>query len=243
MKYAFEPLPATFVERPNRFLVLARLPGGEVVRAHCPDPGRLRELLIPGATLFLSRAAESRGRTTAYDLRLVRHPENGTLVSLDSRLPNTLFREALLEGRLEPFGAPSRVRAEASLPIARGTIRSRADYLLEYEAAGPCWVEVKSATLVVDGVAMFPDAVTDRGRRHVEALATMARLGYRTAVCFIIQRPDAQALRPEWERDPAFAAALARARSAGVELYAWTCTITLEEARLHRPVPVLTERP
>lgn len=243
MKYAFEPLPATFLERPNRFLVLACLPGGEVVRAHCPDPGRLRELLIPGATLFLSRAPQSPGRTTSYDLRLVRHPDNGTLVSLDSRLPNTLFREALREGRLEPFGAPSRVRAEASLPIAHGTIRSRADYLLEYGAAGPCWVEVKSATLVGDGVAMFPDAATERGRRHVEALAAMARLGYRTAVCFIIQRPDAQALRPEWERDPAFAEALARARSAGVELYAWTCTITLEEARLDRPVSVITERP
>jgi len=240
MHFDFAVQRAAFVDRPNRFLVLARPADGEVVRAHCADPGRLRELLIPGATVYISPAARE-GRSTAYDLRFVEHPENGTLISLDSRLPNALFREAAAAGVLDPFPPPVKLRPEVPLPFAGRRVRSRADYVLEDGLSRTWWVEVKSATLVVDGTARFPDAITERGRRHVSELAELVKMGQRAAVCFVIQRPDANALRPEWDRDPAFATALKAAAEAGVMLCAWTTQVSLSGARIVRQVPVFTD--
>lgn len=253
MRFSFTTQPATFLERPNRYLVIVRLhDSGETVRAHCPDPGRLRELLIPhaGVVVHVSRASNA-DRKTAYDLRFVEHPENGLLISLDSRLPNALFWEGLLAGFFTPFENPTAVEREVLVPLelAPATtgsgekIRSRIDYRLCDAAGRRCWIEVKSATLVEDGVAYFPDAVTARGRRHVNELRLLAALGDRAAVCFIVQRPDAQLLRPQRDRDPDFSAALASAEQAGVEIYAYTATITHGAAELARAIPVETARP
>jgi sugar fermentation stimulation protein A len=107
-------------------------------------------------------------------------------------------------------------------------------------------VEAKSASLVEEGaegnIARFPDAVTARGRRHVEELAALARAGERAAVVFIVQRPDARELRPQWETDPAFAAALAAAQQAGVHLLAATCRLITQEICLERMIPVIAAR-
>jgi sugar fermentation stimulation protein A len=240
MRFDFTVRRATFVERPNRFLVLARRADGEVVRTHCADPGRLRELLVPGATVYISPAARE-GRSTAYDLRFVEHPDNGVLISLDSRLPNALFREAAMDGALDPFPPPVKLKPEVPLPFTGRRVRSRADYVLEDGLSRTWWVEVKSATLVVDGTARFPDAVTERGARHVRELTELVGIGQRAAVCFVIQRPDADALRPEWDRDPAFAAALKVAAEAGVMLCAWTTQVALSGARIVQQVPVFTD--
>ena len=248
MQFVFAPEPAIFLERPNRYLVLARLQRtGETVRVHCPDPGRLRELLIPhaGVVVYVSRADLSAAstRTTAYDLRLVEHPTAGTLISLDSRLPNALFGEGLRDEFFVPFRHPRAVEREVPVPHAgAGVVRSRIDYRLVDADGRTCWVEVKSATLVEDGIAYFPDAVTERGRRHVEELQHLVEQGARAAVCFIVQRPDARRLRPQWEHDPAFSAALHRAGQAGVELYAATVTVTLAGAELATMIPVETGR-
>lgn len=240
MHFPFTLERATFLERPNRFLTHVRLTGGEVVRAHCPDPGRLRELLVPEAVVYVSRASKEH-RTTSYDLRLVVHPENGTLISLDSRLPNALFAEAAGSGVLAPFPAPVRLRPEVPLPLSGRRIRSRADYVLEDGSGRRWWVEVKSATLVRDGVAYFPDAVTGRGARHVRELTDLAAKGEAAAVCFVVQRPDARVLKPEWDRDPTFAEALQRAGARGVALYAWNSEVTLQGARILHEIPVVTD--
>jgi sugar fermentation stimulation protein A len=241
MRFPFVTEPATFVERPNRYLVVARLRDGAVIRAHCPDPGRLRELLLPGVTVHVSRAANPM-RKTAFDLRFVEHPEDGQLVSLDSRVPNELFDEGLANGYFAPFRRYGKIAREVPLPQSHATrIRSRIDFRLSDEHENICWVEVKSATLVEEGVAKFPDAVTARGRRHVLELAELAASGQRSAVVFIVQRPDASRLQPQWERDPAFGQALAAAAAAGMELYAYTCTLTTAEVALAREIPVQIE--
>jgi len=240
MRFAFSTLPAEFLERPNRFLVRARLlASGQEARVHCPDPGRLRELLVPGVRVHVSPETGP-GRSTTHCLRFVEHPETGILVSLDSNLACRLFREGLEEGFFPSFRGWLALRAEAASPDCRGRVRTRFDFRLEMDSGRPCWVEVKSATLVEEGIAAFPDAVTLRGRRHLEELAARAAAGDRAAVCFVVQRPDAWALRPQWERDPAFARALVEAARAGVELHACTARLTLQEARLDRLVPVLT---
>jgi sugar fermentation stimulation protein A len=248
MQFDFTTEPATFLDRPNRYLILARLTAtGEVVRAHCPDPGRLCELLLPGVTLHLSRA-EGPLRRTGHTVRFVEHPENGVLVSLDPCLANRLFQEALFAEGAAPFPGYERVEREVTVPALAGHgVRSRIDYRLTDSAGCYAWVEVKSASLVEDGVALFPDAVTARGVRHLQELQVLVRAGDRAgdraAVCFIVQRPDANSFRPHWDRDPAFAQALIDAAKGGVEVYAYVAPMTLTQARVERQIPVVLERP
>ncbi|MEZ4681147.1 MAG: DNA/RNA nuclease SfsA [Caldilineaceae bacterium] len=238
---------ATFLDRPNRYRVVARLhESGAVIQVHCPNPGRLGELLIPGATVHVSPAAHQ-DRKTAFDLRFVEHPENGQLVSLDTRLPNQLVAEGLQQRFFAPLTDYTTFKQEVTLPHGRlgngkSAIRSRIDFQLFDMAGAHCWVEVKSVSLVVDGCARFPDAVTARGRRHVLELAELARQGEPTAVIFIVQRADATLLRPQWETDPDFGEALVTANAQGVALYAYTCSLTCRHAHLHRPIPINLEK-
>ncbi|MBX3009892.1 MAG: DNA/RNA nuclease SfsA [Caldilineaceae bacterium] len=240
MHFPFTTQPATFLERPNRYRIVAQLhESNQVIHAHCPDPGRLRELLIPGVTVHLSPASHTL-RKTAYDLRFVAHPDHGQLVSLDTRIPNQIFQEGLESGFFDPFRGYQSMQREVPLPQPPpdGGVHSRIDYRLIDAAGQPCWIEVKSATLVEERCARFPDAVTARGRRHVLELAELAQSGVRTAVVFIIQRPDADLLRPQWSSDPAFGYALVAAQAAGVAIYAYTCLLTLEQVTLERHIPV-----
>jgi len=242
MNFPFTTVPAAFVERPNRFRIVARLPDGTRIDAHCPNPGRLCELLVPGATVHVSRAdatSTTARRKTAYDLRFAEHPQNGELVSLDTRLPNQLFAEGVEAHHFAPFRSVASIEQEVALPGAHDGVHSRIDFRLLDAARTACWVEVKSVTLVEMRCARFPDAPTTRGRRHVSELVQRVQAGERAAVVFIVQRPDADQLRPQWDTDPAFARALVDAHTAGVEVYAYTCTITLAAARLARQIPVV----
>lgn len=251
MNFPFLTEAATFLERPNRYRISAALKkSGAVVAAHCPNPGRLGELLVPGATVHIS-AATNPERRTAYDLRFVEHPVNGELVSLDTRLPNQLFAEGLRRGFFAPFVEYTDFAQEVTLPldlykklhkVQAPKVRSRIDFRLVTPEGKICWVEVKSASLVIDGCARFPDAVTARGRRHVLELAEVSEQGMKTAIVFIVQRADAHQLRPQWETDPAFGEALLVAQAKGVAIYAHTCRLTLSAVELQAEIPVYLER-
>jgi sugar fermentation stimulation protein A len=223
-------LEGSFIVRENRFRARVRLADEEVV-AHVPNSGRLSELLLPGQQVVLGEA-KAPHRVTDYDLLMVRLPH--TLVSVDARLPNRLFREALEKGLLLQF---------AELTAARREVRygdSRLDFLLEAEdGAGQCLVEVKSVTLVQRGVGRFPDAVTERGRRHLLELRSAIAEGRRAAVVFVIQREDAEAFAPHDESDPRFGAVVREVATDGVEVYAHTCRVASNEIALDGRVPVL----
>ena len=238
-------VPARFVERPNRFVVHARLrEGGEPVAAHLADPGRLRELLVPGRRLWLRPAAEparatrktprKAPRKTRWSAVLVEAP-GGLLVSVDTTVPNRLVAEALRRGALPELGPYRLERAEHRLG------RSRIDFLLSAAGAAerpPLLLEVKSVTLVEEGVALFPDAVTARGARHLRELAAHARSGaYGAAVLFVAQRPDVERVVAARAIDPDFAEALEEARAAGVRVLARRCRVSLEAIALDAPVP------
>jgi sugar fermentation stimulation protein A len=216
------------VARPNRFVVLARC-GRHVVRAASGDPGRLRELLRPGVSLLLRPAPPGSLRRTRYTLVLVRHRR--LWVSLAPALANRVVAAALARG-----GAPGlRGLRVVAREVAHG--RSRLDLLLA--GRGGRWlVEVKSATLVENGLALFPDAPTLRGARHVRELQRHARKGGRAAVVFLVQRADADALSPHVDRDPGFAAALRTAVRAGVRVYAYACRVTPQGVTVVRRIPV-----
>ena len=217
-----------FVTRDNRFRVTADV-GGREVWAHLPNSGRLGELLLPGRRVVLVERPAA-GRKTAYDLSLVEF--DGRWISMDARLPNDLVEEALLAGRLEPLAGYPALRREVTYG------QSRLDFLLEAPERSPCLIEVKSITLMVDGLGCFPDAVTLRGRRHVNELAQAVTAGYRAAVVFIVQRDDAMGMRPHDESDPDFGLALRAATAQGVEVYAYACRVEPGRVEIAGRLPV-----
>ena len=209
-----------FIERPNRFAVWVEVDGKREL-AHLPNPGRLREILTPGRRILL-RGATSAGRKTRWTA--IGADLSGMLVSLDSTLPNRFFPEALAAGAIPPFRGWGIVAVEPRLGAGRS------DFLL---ARGDerLFVEVKSVTLVEKGVALFPDAPTARGRRHLRELAEAVRGGDRAAVLFVVQRPDAHRFGPNAATDPAFAEAFREILDRGVRTYALVCSFDGE--RLH----------
>jgi sugar fermentation stimulation protein A len=220
-------MPASFCTRPNRFVIRARV-GGRVVRAACRDPGRLRELLRPGVPLLLEPSRDP-SRRTRFTAVLVR--QRGRWISLVPAFANRVFESALTR-RAPGLPAARVIRRE----VPRG--RSRLDFEIE-GSRGNVLVEVKSATLVVAGRALFPDAPTARGTRHVRELSAHCGEGGRALVVFVIQRGGASSLSPHAANDPAFAEALRAARRAGVGLLAFGCRVTRRGIRLDRPIPVV----
>lgn len=223
------PLVAgVFLRRLNRFAVEARI-GRRRVRAHLPNSGRLRELLVPGYPIWMAPRAGR--RRTRYDVQIVGLPD-GTLVSADARVPNALFREAWGRGELPPFRPYIALEAEVSLGGGR----------VDFRLSGPdgiAYVEVKSVTLVEGGVGLFPDAPTERGRRHLAALMAARAEGAQAFVLFVVQRPDARAFRPHDPADPDFGRALRAAVARGVQALAYRCEVSLVEIRLADPIPVM----
>ncbi len=216
-----------FLARENRFRIRVEV-DGRPVAAHLPNSGRLTELLTPGRLCHLVPHPDPR-RRTPLDLLLVEYA--GVLVSVDARLPGPLFAEAVTEGRLSRFSGFARLEREVRCG------ESRLDFRLD-GPGGPLWVETKSVTLVEDGVALFPDAPTRRGQRHLYQLAAQVKRGERAAVVFVVQRPDAEAFMPHARADPAFAAALAEAARVGVEVHAFRCAVRPDEIRITDSIPV-----
>jgi sugar fermentation stimulation protein A len=225
-----------FIERPNRFLVRcgAATAGsvGAVFEAHMADPGRLRELLVPGRRVWLREAVAAPHRRTRWSAVLVESPDGSGLVSIDTTLPNRLILQALQAGALAEFDGWTLQGREVTLGS------SRIDFVLRNDSGRRLALEVKSVTLVEDGVGLFPDAVTTRGARHVRELATLAACDdWDAAIMFVLQRPDASHIMAAADIDPVFAATLAAAKVAGVRVLGRRCTVSHHALTLADPVP------
>jgi sugar fermentation stimulation protein A len=211
IKVEGEILEGFFMERLTRFSALVKLEDG-IFEVFLPNPGRLKELLNFGVKVVLKKI-EYKRRKTAYDLIGVYH--EGLKVSVDSRVPNMLVFEALKKKALKEFAEYSTIKPE---PFYGHT---RFDFLLGNHKE-LCLLEVKSCTLVKDGIAMFPDAKTERGIRHVMELLKAKKEGYRACILFIIQRTDAHSFSPADDVDKEFGEALRQASNGGVEVYAYS---------------------
>ena len=200
---------AVFLDRPNRFIARVELEG-TVETVHVKNTGRCRELLVPGAEVWLSAGAKP-GRKTGYDLVAVE--KNGTLFNIDSQAPNRVVRE-WLEGQ-----GFDRVLPEYSFG------QSRLDFCLE--RGGERWLlEVKGCTLERAGIGYFPDAPTQRGARHLRELTAALEQGWRSAVVFVMQAASIRTVLPNRDTDPAFAEALTAAEAAGVRVLCLPCRVT-----------------
>lgn len=218
-----------FLSRPNRFLAHVRIDGREEI-CHVKNTGRCRELLIPGTRVWCQHHDDP-SRKTAWSLITV---EKGRmLVNLDSQVPNKLAADYVRQGGLG--FVPRLVKSEQTWGNSR--------FDLYYEAEDRRgFVEVKGVTLETDGVASFPDAPTERGRKHLEELERAVEEGYEAWVLFVLQMSPMVRFTPNWPRDPAFAAALCRAADHGVQVRAVECRVTPNTLEITAPVPVQLEK-
>lgn len=231
IRYAGRPRAVRILDRPNRFRVRVVGPRRNVFDAHLPNPGRMEELIVPGATRGFVLPARARGRSTSWDLVAVRHGRS--LVSVDTRAPNRLVRKAL-------GGCPGDRRRDPGWFPEVAVGRHRFDFARRARPRGP-WVEfleIKSSNLRVGRIALFPDAPTVRGAEHLRALGRLVKAGRRASVWFVVQRDDVAAFAPNRRLDPNFARAFDAARRAGVRLRARTTRPTPAGLRWGRWIPI-----
>jgi sugar fermentation stimulation protein A len=215
-----------FLSRPNRFIAVVRTEDGEQV-CHVKNTGRCRELLVPGAEVWLERA-ENPARKTGYDLIVVRKGER--LINLDAQAPNKVFAEWAAEGNFLPEAAA--IRPE--YPYGA----SRLDFCIE-TPGGKHLVEVKGVTLEENGFARFPDAPTQRGVKHIGELRRAVKEGIDATLFFVVQMEGIRSVTPNDATHPEFGAALRAAVAAGVHVAAWDCSVTPDTLAIRRSVPVI----
>ena len=216
--------PGIFLGRPNRFIAHVEINGVETV-VHVKNTGRCRELLTPGARVYCEKS-DNPLRKTQYDLIAVEKGDK--LINMDSQAPNRAVKTWLEQGGL---GQLEQLRAE--------TVHGDSRFDFSFVKDGRlCFLEVKGCTLENDGVCAFPDAPTQRGAKHVNELAELARNGYGAYVLFVIQMEGVKYLHPNDLTDKPFGEALRRAAEAGVGILAYDCKITVDTMEIHEKVEV-----
>jgi sugar fermentation stimulation protein A len=204
------------IRRYKRFLADIRLEDGSAVTAHVPNSGRMTSVDMPGSEVLLSKH-DSSGRKLAWTLELLRvSPGPYGWAGVNTNLPNALVSEAVRAHLIPELEGYESLQRE--VVCAPGT---RLDLRLESANRPACWVEIKNVTLVENGDAYFPDAVTDRGRKHLEVLAALAEKGERAVIFYLVQRPDCNILRPADHVDPRYGETLRRVLEKGVEALAY----------------------
>jgi sugar fermentation stimulation protein A len=208
----------TLIRRYKRFLADVRLEDGRAVTAHCANPGAMLGVVEPGLRVWLLESSDPK-RKLGWSWELVQ--TEGTLLGVNTALPNRLVPEALARGDI----AELRGYAETRREVAYGRA-SRVDLLLSAPGRPICYVEIKNVHLRRGDWAEFPDCVTDRGARHMGELADVARAGHRAVVLFVVQRGDCRAFRVAGDLDPAYNRAFEAARAAGVEALCYACDVS-----------------
>lgn len=226
-----ELIAGVLEKRYQRFLADVRLTDGTMVTAHCPNSGSMKSCCEPGRTVYLSHE-ENPKRKLPYTWQLIHMPTS--LVGVNTLVPNRLVFHEIQTGRIPQFVGYDTVTREVRIDSS-----SRIDLMLEGSAGKRCYVEVKNCTLIEGETAAFPDAVTQRGLKHLVALEERARKGDRCVMFYLIQRMDAAAFEPADAIDPAYGKALRRVIRAGVEILVYDVEIDLKGIRIRNPIPVV----
>jgi sugar fermentation stimulation protein A len=222
-------IKAKFIYRPNRFQAFADIDGEETM-VHVPNTGRCREILIPGTTVVL-REETNENRKTKYDI--IAGYKDEKMISIDSLLPNKVVEEALLENKIEDLKQFITIEREKTYG------NSRFDFKLTDKGKNIYYLEVKGVTLEEEGVAMFPDAPTDRGRKHLLELISVKENIGGAGVLFLIQMEDVKCFRPNDIMDKHFGDALRKAHDNGVDVFAYNCKVEENYICMLKKIPVL----
>ncbi|MFZ5572293.1 MAG: DNA/RNA nuclease SfsA [Thermodesulfobacteriota bacterium] len=225
-----ELVPGVLIRRYKRFLADILLEDGATATAHCPNSGAMASCCEPGRPVYLSVHNQPH-RRLKYTWELIHMP--GAMVGVNALVPNRLVQRSIAARRIRELdGYRDMVREVVVSP------HTRLDLRLTDPDRPPCYVEIKNCTLVTGGRAMFPDAVTKRGLKHLEEMTRLAAGGSRCVMFYLIQRTDARRFEPADHIDPAYGKALRRAVDGGVEILAWDVAVDLHRIALRRPIPV-----
>lgn len=234
MKFEHKLIRGTLLQRYKRFLADVKLENGEIITAHCANSGSMMGLKEEGSPVWLSPATNPKAK---LDYRWELVEADGTLVGINTFLPNAIAEEAILRGAIKELQGYKNLRRE----VKYGT-NSRIDILLSDSSTGSpdCYVEVKSVTLSREQtIAEFPDSVTARGTKHLQELSQMVTEGYRAVMLYLVQREDCSSFRIASDIDPAYGDALQKAHINGVEAFCYGCKITPEQIILKNAVPIM----
>ncbi|WP_138207908.1 DNA/RNA nuclease SfsA [Haloimpatiens lingqiaonensis] len=219
---------AEFVRRPNRFQAYVKIDGEEQM-VHVPNTGRCKEILLPGCTILL-REENNPTRKTKYDL--IAGYKGEKLINIDSQVPNKVVEEALRENRIESLSMYTNIQREKFFG------NSRFDFKLTDDNGHEYYLEVKGVTLENEGITKFPDAPTERGKKHLLELIEAKKKGHGAGVLFLIQIENVKKFMPNEETDKEFSEALRLAHSNGVDIYAYDCELGEDFIKLKESVPI-----
>lgn len=226
-------LTGKLVKRYKRFLADVELENNEIVTAHCPNSGSMKGCAMPGSPVWIS-TSDNPKRKLKYTWELLQAKDS--MIGINTQVPNKLIKAAIENNQISEFTKFTKVRAEV-----KTSDHTRLDLLLENGAQETCYVEIKNCTLVENGVAMFPDAVTTRGQKHLDELVRLKKQGHRAVIFYLIQRMDARVFTPAAMIDKDYAQKLKNAVKNGVEIVTRDTFIDPEIIQLRRSVPVRLE--
>ncbi len=235
MHYPSPLLEGRLISRYKRFFADIELASGEIITAHCPNPGSMLGLKAPGLRAFVSESDNPK-RKLKHTLEVLEVDDGRgpTLVGINTGRPNAIVERAITDGLLPALSGYDGLRREVKYGAS-----SRIDILLQADGRPDCYVEVKNVHLVrTAGLAEFPDSVTARGAKHLDELGDMVANGQRAVMVYLVHRDDCDRLRFARDIDPAYGQAFDRAIARGVEAVAISCTVTLEDTVARRPIPI-----
>jgi len=222
-------VPGTLIRRYKRFLADVEFKDGTVVTTHCPNTGSMKACSEPGRPVYLS-FHDNPKRKLKYTWELIEMPTS--LVGVNTLVPNRLVYESVKAGLVPELAGYEKVEREIKI-----NTHTRLDLLLTGVNGQRCYGEIKNCTLVNDGLASFPDAVTVRGLKHIAELEALFESGHRCVMFYLIQRMDAEVFKPADPIDPEYSQGLRRAVDRGVEILAYDVSIDLKGIKLNRRIP------
>ena len=222
-------IPGTLVKRYNRFIADITLTSGQTISAHCPNSGRMKACCEPGRPVYVSLHNNPK-RKLKYTWELIEMPTS--MVGINTQIPNRLVATSIEAGLVPDLSGYDSIFREV-----KTSGKTRLDILLSKGEKNGCYVEIKNCTLVEDGMACFPDAVTSRGLKHLVELRSLVSAGFRCVIFYVIQRMDALTFQPADHIDPAYGKELRRALKNGVEILVYDTQIDLKTIRLNRKIP------
>ena len=235
MKYPEPLLTGILLQRYKRFLADVMFDDGTEVTIHCPNTGSMKNCAEPGSRVWFSDSHnEKRKYRHTWEVVSVGGGDQQVLAGINTGLANKLVQEAVELDVVPALTGYDSIRRE----VKYGEEKSRIDLLLESEGRPPCYVEVKNVTLAHGSIASFPDAVTERGRKHLRELISVVERGQRAVLFYCVQHTGVVSLRPADEIDPKYGETLRQAAAAGVEVMAWQADMSPEEIVLVRELPV-----
>jgi len=227
MKFESSLIRGKLIRRWNRFLSEVELENGEIVKAHCPNSGRMTTCNIPGAPVLI-RFVDDPKRKLKYTWELINTGSHW--VCINTGRANQVAKEALEQKNIPEFAEFSNVRPEFKIG------KSRIDFLLENEV-NKCFIEVKSVSYIEKQKCCFPDAITSRGLKHLNELIELKQQGHRAAMLYLVMSDEPKSFKPADHVDPDYGQALRVAHQTGVEIYVYTCLTTEQGMTLARPIP------